>query len=187
MAALSNERVVQIDFIFLSAVLTKESILFQSRVKFFFVSCYWIHNLTQSLFSSYFNLSLREFRFVFFCLFEIISLRMGSPGFISLAPLQFLYVFLYCIIFCLNKNELNWTELNALLKTEICATRNCKRVTANCGGLRFAACLKLKVSNNSRTCRLSAVEVLHPGGLSHEHGWPGWPGFRELAGPLNPL
>ena len=37
MAALNiNERVVQIDFIFLSAVLTKESILFQSRVNFFF-------------------------------------------------------------------------------------------------------------------------------------------------------
>ena len=54
MATLSNERVVQIDFIFLSAVLAKESILFQSRVKIFFVSCYGIHNLTQSLFSSYF-------------------------------------------------------------------------------------------------------------------------------------
>ena len=52
MAALNNDRVVQIDFIFLSAVLTKESTLFQSRV--FFLSCYWIHNLTQSLFSSYF-------------------------------------------------------------------------------------------------------------------------------------
>ena len=36
MAALNNERVVQIDFIFLSAVLTKESILFQSRVNIFF-------------------------------------------------------------------------------------------------------------------------------------------------------
>ena len=36
MAALNNERVVQINFIFLSAVLTKESILFQSRVNFFF-------------------------------------------------------------------------------------------------------------------------------------------------------
>ena len=36
MAALNNERVVQINFIFLSAILTKESILFQSRVKFFF-------------------------------------------------------------------------------------------------------------------------------------------------------
>ena len=35
-AALNNERVAQIDFIFLSAVLTKESILFQSRAKFFF-------------------------------------------------------------------------------------------------------------------------------------------------------
>ena len=45
--------VVQIDFIFLSAVLTKESILFQSRVKFF-LSCYWIHSLPQSLFSSSF-------------------------------------------------------------------------------------------------------------------------------------
>ena len=35
MAALNNERVVQINFIFLSAVLTKESIPFQSRVNFF--------------------------------------------------------------------------------------------------------------------------------------------------------
>ena len=36
MAALNNERVVQINYIFVSAVLTKESILFQSSVKFFF-------------------------------------------------------------------------------------------------------------------------------------------------------
>ena len=36
MTALHNERVVQIDFIFVFAVLTKESVLFQSRVKFFF-------------------------------------------------------------------------------------------------------------------------------------------------------
>ena len=36
MAALNNERVVRINFMFLSAVLTKESILFQPRVKFFF-------------------------------------------------------------------------------------------------------------------------------------------------------
>ena len=35
MAALNNERVVQIDFIFFSAILTYEGILFQSRVKFF--------------------------------------------------------------------------------------------------------------------------------------------------------
>ena len=35
MAALNNERVVQINFMFLSAVLTKESILFQPRVNFF--------------------------------------------------------------------------------------------------------------------------------------------------------
>ena len=40
MAALNNKRVVQIDFIVLSAVLTKESILFQSRVNFFFLCCY---------------------------------------------------------------------------------------------------------------------------------------------------
>ena len=39
MAALNNERVVQIDFIFLYAILTYEGILFQSRVKFF-LSCY---------------------------------------------------------------------------------------------------------------------------------------------------
>ena len=37
---LNNERVVQINFIYLSAVLTKESILFQSRVNFFSLSCY---------------------------------------------------------------------------------------------------------------------------------------------------
>ena len=36
MAALNNERVVQINFIFLSVVLTMEGILFQSRVNFFF-------------------------------------------------------------------------------------------------------------------------------------------------------
>ena len=36
MAALHNERVVQIGFILLSAVLTKESPPFQSRVKYFF-------------------------------------------------------------------------------------------------------------------------------------------------------
>ena len=35
MAALNNERVVQINFISPSAVLIKESILFQSRVIFF--------------------------------------------------------------------------------------------------------------------------------------------------------
>ena len=53
MAALNNEHVVQIDFIFLSAVVTKESIPFQSRVKYFFLSWYyWIHNLTQSLFNN---------------------------------------------------------------------------------------------------------------------------------------
>ena len=37
-AALNNERVVQINFIFLSAVLTKETILFQFRVKICFLS-----------------------------------------------------------------------------------------------------------------------------------------------------
>ena len=58
MAALNNERVVQIDFIFLSAVLTKESILFQSRVKVFFYHVTEFINLTQSLFSSIFNVSL---------------------------------------------------------------------------------------------------------------------------------
>ena len=82
--------------------------------------------------------------------------------------LQFLYVFLYCIIFCLNKNELNWTERLAKiwnLGNAKLQTRNCKLRFAVCG-LRFAVCLRLKVSNNSRTCPLSAVEVLHPGGLS---------------------
>ena len=42
--------------------------------------------------------------------------------------------------------KLNRTELNALLKFEISATWNCKRVTANCG-LRFPMKnLMLKVS-----------------------------------------
>ena len=64
-----------------------------------------------------FNASLRQFHFIL-----LISLT-GEPrlhkafwfllGF--LATLQFLYIFLYCVIFWLNKNELNWTELNALL------------------------------------------------------------------------
>ena len=36
MAAPNNERVVQTDFIFLSALLSKESIPFLSRVKYFF-------------------------------------------------------------------------------------------------------------------------------------------------------
>ena len=40
---------------------------------------------------------------------------------------------------------MNWTELNALLKFEISATRNFKRVTAVCG-LQFAVYLMLKVS-----------------------------------------
>ena len=42
---------------------------------------------------------------------------------------------------------MNWTELNALLKVEMSATWNCKRVMANCG-LRFPMKnLMLKVSN----------------------------------------
>ena len=53
MAALNNERVVQINFMFLSAVLTKESILFQPRVNFFYILLLNSY-LTQSLFSSYF-------------------------------------------------------------------------------------------------------------------------------------
>ena len=57
--ALNNERIVRINFIFLSAVLTKESILFQSSVTFFCLSSILLlnsYNLTQSqsLFSSYF-------------------------------------------------------------------------------------------------------------------------------------
>ena len=53
-----------------------------------------------------------------------------------------------CILvlyYILAKIKMNWTELNALLKFEISATRNCKRVTAVCG-LRFAVYLMLKVS-----------------------------------------
>ena len=41
---------------------------------------------------------------------------------------------------------MSWTELNALLKFEILATRNLKRLTAVCG-LGFAVSLMLKVSN----------------------------------------
>ena len=66
MAALNNERLVEINFIELfSVVLTKESTLFQSRVIFFF---YLVTEFT---------------------------------------ALQFLYLFLYCIIFWVKKNELN--------------------------------------------------------------------------------
>ena len=151
MAPLNNERVVEINFIFLSAVLTKESILFPSRVNFFFPFCHWIHNLTQSLFSSNFLLTYHFANFILFAyFFETGEPRLHKAFWFllgSLATLQFQYVFLYCIIFWLNKNELNWTELNALLKFEISETRNCKRGTAVCG-LRFAVYLMLKVSDN---------------------------------------
>ena len=141
MAALNNERVAQINFIFLSAVLTKESILFQTRVNIFCLSCYWIHNLTQSLFSSYFWRITPRISFYFPYFFETGKPRLYKVWFLlgSLATLQFLYISLYCIIFWLNKNKLNWTELNALLKFEILATWNCQRETAVCG-LRFAWC-----------------------------------------------
>ena len=75
MAALNNERVVQIDIIFLSAVLTKESIVFQSGVKFFFyLVTEFIAHLSLCL-VPIFNVSLSEFQFIL-----LISLRLGSPG-----------------------------------------------------------------------------------------------------------
>ena len=77
MAALNKERIVQIDFTFLSAVLTKESILFQSRVNFFCLVNEFITYLNLCL-VPFFNVSLREFHFLL-----LISLRMGSPGFTS--------------------------------------------------------------------------------------------------------
>ena len=78
MAALKNKRVVQIDFIFLFAVLTKESILFQSRVKiFFYLVTEFITQLSLCL-VPIFNVSLHEFHFIL-----LISLRLDSPGFIS--------------------------------------------------------------------------------------------------------
>ena len=131
----------------LSAVLTMEGILLQSRVNIFFLSCYWIHNLTQSLFSSYFWRITPRISFHFAYFFETGKPSLHKVWFLlgSLATLQFLYVFLYCIIFWLNKNELNGTELNALLKFEISETRNCKCVTAVCG-LQFLVYLVLKVS-----------------------------------------
>ena len=100
MAALNNERVVQINFIFLSAVLTKEGIMFQSRVNFFFVYLVteFITLLSLCL-VPIFNVSLREFHFIL-----PISLRLGSPGFIKpsgffWAPLQHYNSHIYpCIV-----------------------------------------------------------------------------------------
>ena len=77
MATLNKERIVQIDFTFLSAVLTKESILFQSRVNFFYLVNEFITYLNLCL-VPIFNVSLHEFHFIL-----LISLRIGSPGFIS--------------------------------------------------------------------------------------------------------
>ena len=56
---------------------------------------------------------------------------------------------------------MNWTELNALLKFEISATRNCKRVTAVCG-LRFAVYLMLKVSIIFILTGSDLLTTLHP-------------------------
>ena len=104
MAALNNERVVQINSIFLSAVLTKESILFQSRVNFFF------YLVTEFCVVPIFNVSLREYHFILLIIF-----RLGSPGFIKpsgffwapLQPYNSSMYSRYCIVFWLNKNELN--------------------------------------------------------------------------------
>ena len=65
MAALNNERVVQIDFIFLSVVLTRESI-FCSNPELKFL--YWIPNLVQSLFS-FSGLTYHSANFFLFYLF----------------------------------------------------------------------------------------------------------------------
>ena len=96
-------------------------------MNFFFLSCYWIHNLTQSLFLTYHSAN-----FILFCL--VISLRLGSPGFIKpsgffWAPLQPYNSYMYsCIVL---------TELNAFLKFEI--SRNAKLQTRNCK-LRIPVC-----------------------------------------------
>ena len=64
MAALNNERVVQIDFIVLSAVLTKKSILFQSRVKYFFYLVTEFITLLSLCLVPIFTVSRREFHFI---------------------------------------------------------------------------------------------------------------------------
>ena len=99
MAALNNERVVQINFIFLSAVLTKESILFQYRVEFFLYFVAVFITYLSLCVVPIFNVSLREFHFIL-----LISLRLGSPGFIKpsgffWAPLQHYNSHIYpCIV-----------------------------------------------------------------------------------------
>ena len=61
-AALNNERVVQIDFRFL--LYWHKRVLLQSRVSFFFLSCYWIYYLISLCLVPIFNISLREFHFI---------------------------------------------------------------------------------------------------------------------------
>ena len=107
---------------------------------------------------------LREFHFIL-----LISLRLGSPGFISVLvssglpcnlTIPICVLILYYIL-----GKLNWTELDALLKFEISATRNCKRETANAKlqtancKLRFSVCLMLKISN---PCIVSLWYVVKP-------------------------
>ena len=103
-----------------------------------FLFCYWIHNFTCSLcLVIIFNVSLREFHFVL-----LISLWPGSLGFISLLvssgiPCQ-LTIPICILVLCYILAKWKWTELNALLKFEIPASWNFKRVTANwVSGLRF--------------------------------------------------
>ena len=83
--------------------------------------------------------------------------RLHKPSGVFWPPLPTYNSYIYsCVVFFwLNKNELNWTELDALLKSEISATWNFKCITANCH-LRFLMKnLMLKVSilpsDNSRT------------------------------------
>ena len=64
-----------------------------------------------------FNVSLREFSFYFIYLFVTGEPRLHKAFWFllgSLGNLQFSYVFLYCIIFWLIKNELNWTPCENL-------------------------------------------------------------------------
>ena len=49
---------------YIPAVPTEESFLFQSRVKIYFLSCYWIHYLKSLCLVPIFNVSLREFHFI---------------------------------------------------------------------------------------------------------------------------
>ena len=108
---------------------------------------------------------LREFHFIL-----LISLRLGSPGLISVLvssglpcnlTIPICVLVLYYILGKLNWTELNWTGRLAKiwnLGNAKLQMRNCKRVTANCK-LRFVVCLMLKVSN---PCIVSLWYVVKP-------------------------